>query len=38
VDALVVAFAEPGGTILTSDPGDLESLSIYAEDVEIVRV
>ena len=35
VDALVVAFAEPGGTILTSDPGDLRALAAYAEDVLI---
>ena len=27
VDALVVALAEPGGTVLTSDPDDLEALS-----------
>jgi hypothetical protein len=25
VDALVVAFAEPGGTVLTSEPNDLQS-------------
>src|SRR5262245_39607228 len=38
VDALVVASAEPGGTVLTSDPGDLEALAIHAEDVGIERV
>ena len=38
VDALVVASAEPGGTVLTSDPKDLQALAAYAEDVAIVRV
>lgn len=38
VDALVVAIAEPGGTVLTSDPEDLEALATYAEDVVIERV
>jgi predicted nucleic acid-binding protein len=38
VDALVVAFAEPGGTVLTSDPGDLEALASHAVDVVIERV
>jgi predicted nucleic acid-binding protein len=38
VDALVVASAEPGGTVLTSDPGDLEALAAHADDVEIERV
>jgi len=38
VDALVVALAEPGGTVLTSDPGDLESLAAHAHDVTIERV
>ncbi len=38
VDALVVAFAEPGGTVLTSDPGDLEALAAYAADVLIERI
>jgi len=37
IDALVVAFAEPGGTVLTSDPGDLRALAAHAEDVQIVR-
>jgi hypothetical protein len=30
VDALVAAFAEPGGTVLTSDPDDLEALAAHA--------
>jgi hypothetical protein len=38
VDALVVAMAEPGGTVLTSDPDDLEALSQHAEDVDVERV
>jgi hypothetical protein len=38
VDALVVAFAEPGGTVLTSDPLDLQALAIHADNVAIVRV
>jgi hypothetical protein len=38
VDALVVAFAEPGGTVLTSDPDDLEALAAYAADVLIERI
>jgi hypothetical protein len=38
VDALVVASAEPGGTVLTSDPGDLEALAAHADDVSIERV
>jgi predicted nucleic acid-binding protein len=38
VDALVVASAEPGGTVLTSDPRDLEALAAYANRVAIERV
>lgn len=38
VDALVVAFAEPGGTILTSDADDLEALAAHADDVLIERI
>jgi len=38
VDALIVACAEPGGTVLTSDPGDLEALAAHADDVAIERV
>ncbi|MGI8727855.1 MAG: PIN domain-containing protein [Solirubrobacterales bacterium] len=36
VDALVVAFAEHGGSVLTSDPDDLEALAAYAHDVLIM--
>lgn len=35
IDALVVAFAEPGGTVLTSDLQDLEALAAYAQRVHI---
>lgn len=35
VDALVVAVAEPGGTVLTGDTDDLEALAAYADDVLI---
>jgi hypothetical protein len=38
VDALVVALAEPGGTVLTSDPHDLQALAAHAEGVAIVRI
>jgi predicted nucleic acid-binding protein len=38
VDALVVACAEPGGTVLTTDPDDLEALASHAQDVAIVVV
>lgn len=38
VDALVVASAEPGGTVVTSDADDLEALAVHADDVVIERV
>jgi hypothetical protein len=38
VDALVVAFAEPGGTVITSDPDDLEALAEHAIRVSIEPV
>jgi len=38
VDALVVASAEPGGTVITTDPEDLEALAAHAQDVDIVAV
>jgi predicted nucleic acid-binding protein len=38
VDALVVASAEPGGTVITTDPKDLEALAAHAQDVDIVAV
>jgi hypothetical protein len=38
VDALVVALAEPGGIVLTSDLGDLDALAQYAHDVRVEKV
>lgn len=38
VDALVVAHAEPGGVVLTSDVDDLDALAQFADDVKIERV
>jgi predicted nucleic acid-binding protein len=38
IDALVVAFAEPGGTVLTSDLEDLAALAEYAQRVRLERV
>jgi PIN domain len=38
VDALVVAIAEPDGTVLTSDPDDLEPLASHARRVKIERI
>jgi hypothetical protein len=38
VDALVVAYAEPGGTVITSDPADLEALATHAVRVAIEAV
>lgn len=35
VDALVVAVAEPGSTVLTGDRADLEALAAHAVDVTI---
>jgi hypothetical protein len=38
VDALVVATADPGGTVLTSDLGDLTALAAFATDVTVERI
>jgi hypothetical protein len=38
VDALVVASAEPGGTVLTSGRKDLEVLASHAQRVRIERI
>ena len=35
VDAVVVAMAEPGGTVLTGDTGDLRALAAHAQDVSV---
>jgi hypothetical protein len=37
-DALVVAFAEPGGTVLTGDPRDLQALATHADSVGVIRI
>lgn len=37
VDAIVVAFAEPGGSVLTSDLKDLTALADHADRVRIYR-
>jgi hypothetical protein len=37
IDALVVAAAEPGGVVLTSDAGDLSALAEHATGVAIER-
>jgi hypothetical protein len=38
VDAIVVAHAEPDGTVLTSDVGDLSPLATYSQRVRIERI
>jgi hypothetical protein len=38
VDALVVAFAEAGGTVLTSDPRDLTALAGRAHSVRVEKI
>lgn len=38
VDALLVALAEPGGTVLTGDSEDLEALAAHADGVVIEHV
>jgi predicted nucleic acid-binding protein len=35
VDALIVAVAEPGGTVLTQDLDDLQALAAYARSVSV---
>lgn len=37
VDAVVVAMAEPGGSVLSGDVVDLQALAAHADDVTIVR-
>lgn len=37
VDALAVAIAEPSGSVLTGDIGDLRALAAHAEDVSVIR-
>lgn len=38
VDAIVVAIAEPGGVVLTSDPRDIQALASHAENVKVVSI
>lgn len=38
VDAIVVAFAEPGGAVLTSDRGDLAALASHTHGVRVVGI
>ena len=38
VDAIVVASAEPGGTVLTGDRADIEALAAYADGVDVIVV
>ncbi|MGH9069738.1 MAG: hypothetical protein ACRDX8_00895 [Acidimicrobiales bacterium] len=38
VDALVIAMAEPGGSVLSSDMGDLRALAAHADDVVVLKV
>lgn len=35
VDALIVAIAEPGGTVLTGDRADIEALAAHANRVAV---
>lgn len=35
VDAVVVALAEPGGTVLTGDPTDISALAAHARNVSV---
>jgi predicted nucleic acid-binding protein len=38
VDAILVALAEPAGTVVTSDPDDIGALARHADDVMVERV
>lgn len=35
VDALVVAIAEPGSTVITTDPDDIEALAAHSDGVQV---
>lgn len=37
VDAIVVAMAEPGGAVLTSDLDDLRALAAHADNIGVYR-
>ncbi len=38
VDAIVVAFAEPGGTVITGDRIDIENLAAHANKVHVAAI
>ena len=38
IDALAVACAEPGGSVLTGDPDDIRALAAHAIDVLVERI
>ena len=38
VDAIVVAFAEPGGTVITGDRVDIEKLATHANKVYVAAI
>ncbi len=38
VDAIIVTFAEPGGTVLTSDIDDITALAGYARAVRVATI
>ena len=38
VDAIVVAFAEPGGTVITGDRVDVEKLATHANKVYVAAI
>ena len=38
VDAIVVALAEPGGTVLTGDKADIEALAAHAHHVTVETI
>jgi hypothetical protein len=38
IDAIVVAFAEPDGTVITGDPNDLAALAQFAAGVRVERI
>jgi hypothetical protein len=38
VDAVVVALAEPGGTVLTGDTADIEALAAHASNVVVEAI
>jgi hypothetical protein len=37
-EGALVAVAEPGGTVLTTDPHDVQALAAHADGVDVVRI